>query len=201
MRNLLMAAAVSAFFAAPALAQDAAAPAATPPAAATATASASAHTDEQLKQFAGAMDKIREVSAGVQNGQPTPEQQTAMAAAVEQSGLDVATYNAIATAMSQDRVLAARVAVVAADPSPAGTIGAEATEAELASFAAAYDEVRTLSQQIQNGQPTPEQQAAMAGAVEKSGLAVDRFNAIAGALPNDASLRARVQLADAQRGA
>ncbi|RZJ18612.1 MAG: DUF4168 domain-containing protein [Brevundimonas sp.] len=196
MRTLLMAAAASAFFGTPALAQDVAAPAA-----AEATATASAHTDAQLKQFADAMDKIRDVSAGVQNGQPTPEQQTAMAAAVEQSGLDVATYNAIATAVSQDRVLAARVAVVAADPSPAGTIGAEATEAELTSFAAAYDEVRTLSQQIQNGQPTPEQQAAMAGAVEKSGLAVDRFNAIAGALPNDASLRARVQLADAQRGA
>jgi len=196
MRNLLMAAAVSALLAAPALAQNAAAPVA-----AEAAASASAHTDEQLKQFADAMDKIREVSAGVQNGQPTPEQQAAMAAAVEQSGLDVATYNAIATAVSQDRVLAARVAVAAAEPSPAGTIGAEATEAELTSFAAAYDEVRTLSQQIQNGQPTPEQQAAMAGAVENSGLAVDRFNAIAGALPNDASLRARVQLADAQRGA
>lgn len=197
MRTLLMAAAASALMTAPALAQDVA-PAAE---AAAAPADPSAWTEAQLKSFAGAMDKIREISAGVQNGQPTAEQQTAMAAAVEQSGLEVATYNAIATAVSQDKVLAARVAVAGAAPSPAGTIGAEATEAELTSFAAAYDEVRTLSQQIQNGQPTAEQQAAMAAAVEKSGLAVDRFNAIAGALPNDASLRARVQLADAQRGA
>lgn len=53
--------------------------------------------------------------------------------------------------------------------------------------------------QAAGGSPTAEQQAAMAAAVEGSGLEVDRFNAISTALSQDAALRARVALADARR--
>ncbi|MGA0546103.1 DUF4168 domain-containing protein [Brevundimonas sp. VNH65] len=169
-----------------AVAQDAAAPAASV-------------TDAQLEGFAAAMNKVREISAAVQNGAPTAEQQAAMAAAIDGAGLDIATFNALSGQVSSDPVLRARLAVVTApDPAP-GSVAAGVSEEEVAKFSTAMAEIRTVAPA--SGAPTADQQAAMAKAVEDSGLGLERFNAISSAVSSDAHLRARVELADAQRGA
>ena len=81
----------------------------------------------------------------------------------------------------------------AAAPAPAG----EPTDAELAQFAAAMKTVQSVAASVQNGAPTEEQQAQMAGAVQNSGLAVERFNAISAAVSGDPVLQARAAVAGA----
>ena len=108
--TLLIATSILAFSAVPALAaQDAPAPApgqsATPVAPAASAAATSAVTDAQLEAFATAMVKVREISAGMQNGTPTTEQQAGMAAAIEASGLGITQFNAISTQVSADPVI------------------------------------------------------------------------------------------------
>lgn len=72
---------------------------------------------------------------------------------------------------------------------------AEPTDAELVQFAAAMAKVRAVAAQVENGQPSAEQQAQMAGAVQNSGLDIERFNAISGAVSGDEVLQARVAVA------
>ena len=165
---------------------------------AAATADA-AVTDAQLESFAAAMEKVRQISAEVQGGTPTDEQQAAMAAAIEGAGLDIAVFNAISSQVSSDPVMRARVALAtAADPAP-GSVAAGVSEDEVTKFSAAMVQIRSVASG--GGTPTPEQQTAMAQAVEASGLGVERFNAISSAVSSDEHLRARVQLADARREA
>lgn len=164
-----------------------------------AVAPAASVTDAQLEGFAAAMNKVREISAAVQNGAPTAEQQAAMAAAIDGAGLDIATFNTLSGQVSSDPVLRARLAVATApDPAP-GSVAAGVSEEEVAKFSTAMAEIRTVAPS--SGAPTADQQAAMAKAVEDSGLGLERFNAISSAVSSDAHLRARVELADAQRGA
>ncbi len=163
-------------------------------------AAAGQFSDADLKAFDDAAKKVKAIADGVQGGAPSAEQQQQMSAAVEASGLGVEKYNAIATAVSKDPVMRARVAVASAPASPAGSVGATATDAELAQFSAAMAKLREINKGV-NGTPTAEQQQQMTSTVESSGMAVDRFNAIATALPQDARLRARVELADAHRAA
>ena len=68
----------------------------------------------------------------------------------------------------------------AAVEAPAAT--GEATDAELVQFAGAMAKVRAVAAAVENGAPTAEQQAEMAGAIENSGLTVERFNAISAAV-------------------
>lgn len=185
--------------AAPALAQDAAAPAATPAPAAQA-APQGAPTDQELSQFAGAMQRLSVISQQVQGGQPTAEQQTEMASIVQNSGLEVERFNAISAQISADATLQARAAVAGATPSAAGSVGASVTDAEAAQFATAMASISDLAQQLNGAQPNAEQQAQMASAIEASGLDIERFNAISGAQAQDEHLRARIALAAAQRG-
>lgn len=159
-----------------------------------------AFTDAELKQFGMAMDQLTAITQQVQ-GTPTDEQQARMAAAVQNSGLTIERFNEISNAVSADPVLQARVAVAMAPASPAGSIGAEVSDEELAGFSAAMVELREISAGIEGGTPTPEQQTAMAEAVANSGLTIERFNAISNAVPSDDALRARVRLADARREA
>ena len=191
--------ALTAAAAAPALAQDAAAPAATPAPAAQA-APQGAPTDQELGQFAGAMQRLSVISQQVQGGQPTAEQQAEMASIVQNSGLEVERFNAISTQVSADPVLQARAAVAGATPSAAGSVGASVTDAEAAQFATAMASISDLAQQLNGAQPNEEQQAQMASAIEASGLDIERFNAISGAQAQDEHLRARIALAAQQRG-
>lgn len=179
--------------AAPALAQDAATP---PPAAA--PAAAGEPTDAELAQFAAAMKTVQSVAAAVQNGAPTEAQQAEMAAAVQNSGLAVERFNAISAAVSGDPVLQARAAVAGTPPSAPGSVGASVTDAEAGQFAAAMGEISGVARALNGAQPSAEQQAQMAAAIEKSGLDIERFNAISTATGQDAHLQARIALAQAR---
>lgn len=189
------------FAAAAALACVAVPASAMPLAPAVATAQSDGYSDDELKRFAGAMARMQTVAAAIQGGTPTDAQQAEMAAAVEDSGLSIERFNAISTAVSGDAVLRARIDVATAEPSAAGSVAASVTDAEAAQFAAAMAEVRSVAADVQNGAPTDEQQAAMAAAVQNSGLDIERFNAISTAVSGDEALQARLALADARRAA
>lgn len=111
-----------------------------------------------------------------------------------------------ATAAASTAILAAlfltaapALAQDAAEPAPAAAPAAagDPTDAELAQFAAAMKTVQSVAASVQNGTPTEEQQAQMAGAVQNSGLAVERFNAISAAVSADPVLQARAAVAGA----
>ena len=193
MRNTLLIA-VS-FVALAAAGQSVAAPAS---AASAVTQQASATiSDADLRSFAAAMSEVQTVAAQVE-GTPTAEQQAAMAASVQNSGLDIETFNAIATAVSQDPALRARIAVVTA-PAPApGSVAAGVSDQELGQFAAAMGVVQAVAAQVEGGAATAEQQAEMAAAVQNSGLDIERFNTISTAVSQDESLQARIALINAR---
>lgn len=163
----------------------------------TSVTQASEYSDAQLQAFGTAMAAVR-AAAPTDGSAPNAEQQAAMAAAVATSGMDITAFNALATAVSTDDVLKARLGVFATPESPAGSVAASVTDAEVAQFGAAMVAVRAAAP-TGGAASTDEQQAAMAAAVSASGLALDRFNAIAGAVSSDDRLRARLQLADARR--
>ena len=162
----------------------------------TTAAQATEYSDAQLQAFGTAMTAVRAASP-TDGTAPTTEQQAAMAAAIEAAGMDITSFNALATAVSTDPVVQARLAVFATPESPAGSVAASVTDAEVAQFAAAMTAVRAAAP-AGGATPTTEQQAAMASAVSASGLALDRFNAISGAVSTDERLRARLELADAR---
>ncbi|MDP3406046.1 MAG: DUF4168 domain-containing protein [Brevundimonas sp.] len=157
---------------------------------------AAEYSDAQLQAFSTAMTQVR-AAAPTDGTAPTAEQQAAMAAAVEGSGMDITTFNALATAVSSDEVLRARLAVMDTPESPAGSVAASVTDAEAAQFASAMVQVRAAAP-TDGSAPNAEQQTAMASAVSASGLELERFNAIAQAVAGDERLRARLALADAR---
>lgn len=175
-------------------AQDASAQPAPAPA-----AEAQAVTDADLAAFARAATSVRTLMEGVQGGQPTADQQAAMASAITDAGLTIDRFNAISTQVAADPELQARVAIAATPESPAGSVAAGVTDAELAQFAPAYARVREIAVAA-NGAPTTEQQTQMAEVIQNSGLTIERFNEISGALSSDQRLQARVALAEAQAG-
>ena len=155
-------------------------------------------TDDELKSFGTAMGQLADVAAQVQGGTPTAEQQAEMASIVQNSGLTIDRFNAISNAVSADPVLQARVAVVMAPPSPAGSVAASVTDDEVEKFSSAITRIQAIAATV-DGTPTAEQQAEMAAVVEGSGLTIERFNAISNAVSTDTTLQARMRLADAER--
>ncbi|KAK0332532.1 hypothetical protein LTR94_024483 [Friedmanniomyces endolithicus] len=155
----------------PPQAQPAAAPAAAP----------TEFTDLQLKQYGDAITKAE------------------MAAAVQNSGLDVEAFNAISTAVAVDPVLTARVELASATPPAAGSPAAGVTDDELNRFVTAMTQIRAVTAGVQNGQATPEQSAQLTAAVQGSGLEVERFNAIAQVVSQDKYLQAKAALAGARQ--
>jgi hypothetical protein len=169
------------------------------PAAPAATPVAGGFTDEELKKFDDAMAQVRAVSSTLNGAQPTAEQQAQMAAAVQNSGLEVTRFNAISTAVSADPVLAARIAVLNT-PAPApGTPAAGVTDDELTRYVTAMTQIRAVTAEVQNGQATPEQSAQLTAAVQGSGLEVERFNAIAQVVSQNEYLQAKAELIDARQ--
>ncbi len=195
MYRALAAVSAAALLAGAAHAQDAAV---APEADASAAVSTSGFSDAQLTSFNGAMTRMSSVAEAVASGTPSAEQQAEMAAAVEASGLGIEQFNAISVAVSADPVLRARLAVLGAPMPAAGSVSAAVTDAEVTQFSDVMRKMRELAPAAGSA-PTAEQQAEMAAAVQASGLVVDRFNAIAQAVSQDARLRARVELADAER--
>lgn len=156
-------------------------------------------TDEELRSFATAMEAVEPIAAAVTGGAPTAEQQVQMAAAVEASGLPLERFNVISAAVSTDPVVRARLNLAITEPSPAGSAAAAVTEAEVDQFVVAMAAVQPIAAALNGAAPSAEQQAEMATAIENAGLALDRFNAISGAVSQDAHLRARMAVADARR--
>ena len=76
-------------------------------------------------------------------------------------------------------------------PAPAPAPGGF-TDQELKKFDDAMAQVRAVSDTLNGAQPTPEQQAQMASAIQDSGLEVTRFNAISTAVSSDPELAARI---------
>ena len=166
------------------------------PAPAAAPATADSVTDDELLKFTAAMTKMRVVAAAVGTGTPTPEQQAQMAAAVTESGLEIARFNAIAQ-ISGDPVVRARINVASAPASPEGSVGASMSDEDVARYARAATAARAAT-----GSGTPaEQQAAMTAALTAEGLNIERFNAISAATSSDSRLRARVALAQLKAAA
>lgn len=156
-------------------------------------------TDEELKKFDDAMAQVRAVSSTLNGAQPTAEQQAQMAAAVQNSGLEVTRFNAISTAVSSDPVLAARIAVLNAAPPAPGTPAAGVTDDELSRYVTAMNQIRAVTAEVENGQATPEQSAQLTAAVQGSGLEVERFNAIAQTVSQSEYLQAKAQLIGARQ--
>ncbi|MBB5660628.1 DUF4168 domain-containing protein [Brevundimonas halotolerans] len=159
------------------------------------------YSDDELKKFGTAMEQLSGISAQIQGGTPTAEQQAEMAGIVENSGLTIDRFNAISQAVSADPVLQARMAVVMTPPSPEGSVAASVTDQEVEQFSSAVGRIQDIAAGIQGGTPTAEQQSEMAAVVEGSGLTIDRFNAISTAVSQDQALQARMLLADANRAA
>lgn len=157
------------------------------------------YSDDELKKFGTAMEQLSGISAQIQGGTPTAEQQAEMAGIVENSGLTIDRFNAISQAVSADPVLQARMAVVMTPPSPEGSVAASVTDQEVEQFSSAMGRIQEIAATVQGGTPTTEQQAEMAAVVEGSGLTIDRFNAISTAVSQDQALQARMLLADAER--
>ncbi len=176
-----------------------AAPATATPAAA--VAQDPGYSDDELKKFGTAMEQLSGISAQIQGGTPTAEQQAEMAGIVENSGLTIDRFNAISNAVSADPVLQARMVVVMTPPSPEGSVAASVTDQEVEQFSSAMGRIQDIAANVQGGTPTAEQQAEMAAVVEGSGLTIDRFNAISNAVSEDPGLQARMLLADANRSA
>ncbi|MFN7127862.1 MAG: hypothetical protein ACK4OJ_02250 [Brevundimonas sp.] len=170
----------------------------TAPTAAPAT-SAADFTDEELRKYDVAITRVRAVSDTLNGAQPTPEQQAEMAAAVQDSGLEVLRFNAISTAAAESPVINARINAIKAPKPVPGSVAASVSETELRQFVQAMTQIRAVTANVQNGQATPEQSAQLTAAVEGSGLAVDRFNAVATAVSQDPGLRARAELIGAQQ--
>jgi hypothetical protein len=85
------------------------------------------------------------------------------------------------------------------DPSLPVPVYPDISDAELRQFVEAMTQIRAVTANVQNGQATPEQSAQLTAAVEGSGLAVDRFNAVATAVSQDVGLRARAELIGARQ--
>lgn len=71
-------------------------------------------TDAEAGQFAVAMAEISGIARVLNGAQPNEEQQAQMAAAIQNSGLDIERFNAISAATAQDEHLQARIALAQA---------------------------------------------------------------------------------------
>lgn len=182
-----------------ALLTAAALPAAAAPASAAVMAASETISDAELASFAAAMESVRPIAEALDGAAPTAEQQAQMAAAIVSSGLALERFNAISTAVSTDAVVRARLELATTEPSPAGSVAAAVTDAEVEQFAVALAAVQPIAAALNGAAPTAEQQEEMAQAIDASGLARERFNVISGAVSQDARLRARLAVADARR--
>jgi hypothetical protein len=156
-------------------------------------------TDAELMAYDGAITRLRVLSEALNGGQPTAEQQGEMAAVVQQSGLAVERYNAIARASADNPAIRARIRVLKAPMPAADSVAANVTEDELRRYVVAVDQIRDITGDVENGRASPEQAAALARAVQGSGLSTERYNAIATAVFESDWLRARANVIRAKQ--
>lgn len=196
MRKLLLAAVSCAALATVVAGPAAAAPLAS--AAVGASAEADAISDAELSSFVAAMEAVRPIAAAA-GSSPTAEQQVEMASAIEASGLALDRFNAISVAVSSDPVVRARAELAAIPASPAGSVAASVTDVEVDQYVVALAGVRPIAESLNGAAPDAEQQGRMAAAIEASGLDLQRFNVISGAVSGDAHLRGRLAVSGARQ--
>lgn len=148
-------------------------------------------SDAELLAYDGAITRLRLLSEALNGAQPTPEQQGEMAAVVQQSGLAVEQYNSIARASAEDPAIRAQIRLLKTPAPPADSAAANVTEDELRRYVSAVDQIRDVTGDVENGRASPQQAAALARAVQGSGLSTERYNAIATAVFESDWLRAR----------
>ena len=73
------------------------------------------------------------------------------------------------------------------------------TDDELRRYVVAVDQIRDITGDVENGRASPEQAAALARAVQGSGLSTERYNAIATAVFESDWLRARANVIRAKQ--
>lgn len=156
-------------------------------------------TDAELMAYDGAITQLRVLSEALNGAQPTAEQQGEMAAVVQQSGLAVERYNAIARASAENSAIRARIRVLKAPMPAADSVAANVTEDELRRYVVAVDQIRDITGDAENGRASPEEAAALARAVQGSGLSTERYNAIANAVFESDWLRARANVIRAKQ--
>ncbi|WP_438850934.1 DUF4168 domain-containing protein [Brevundimonas nasdae] len=156
-------------------------------------------TDAELMAYDGAITQLRVLSEALNGAQPTAEQQGEMAAVVQQSGLAVERYNAIARASAENPGIRARIRVLKAPMPAADSVAANVTEDELRRYVVAVDQIRDITGDAENGRASPEEAAALARAVQGSGLSTERYNAIANAVFESDWLRARANVIRAKQ--
>ena len=156
-------------------------------------------TDAELMAYDGAITRLRVLSEALNGAQPTAEQQGEMATVVQQSGLAVERYNAIARASADDPAIRARIRVLKAPMPAADSVAANVTEDELRRYVVAVDQIRDITGDVENGRASPEEAAALARAVQGSGLSTERYNAIATAVFESDWLRARANVIRAKQ--
>lgn len=117
--------------------------------------------------------------------------------------LTALTASVAGAAFAQDAAAPApaQEAAPAAAAAPAQAATGGFTDAELTSYATALPRVRAVSQALNGAQPNAEQTAELQAAVAATGLATDRFNAIAQAAASDPVLQARIAVASAPASA
>ncbi|QYC11904.1 DUF4168 domain-containing protein [Brevundimonas nasdae] len=156
-------------------------------------------TDAELMAYDGAITRLRVLSEALNGAQPTAEQQGEMATVVQQSGLAVERYNAIARASADNPAIRARIRVLKAPMPAADSVAANVTEDELRRYVVAVDQIRDITGDVENGRASPEEAAALARAVQGSGLSTERYNAIATAVFESDWLRARANVIRAKQ--
>jgi hypothetical protein len=154
-------------------------------------------TDTEIAAYARALGRVTEISRALNGAAPTEAQRGEMVKAVTDAGLTAERFNAIATATASDPVLKARIGVAVTPASPAGSVGAGVSDAELSNFAKAMKDIRAIGA---SNPPTADQVKAQQEAVKNAGLTAERFNAISTASSIDQHLRARLSLAEAKLG-
>ena len=107
----------------------------------------STFTDEELRKYDAAITRVRAVSDTLNGAQPTPEQQAEMAAAVQESGLEVVRFNAISRAAADNPVIDARIRAMKAPPPVPGSVAA--------GVSAAVDTPSSISSAAARRQDTP----------------------------------------------
>lgn len=156
-------------------------------------------TDTELLAYDSAITRLRVLGEALNGAPPTEEQQREMAAVVQQSGLAVERYNAIARASTEDPAIRARIRVLKAPAPAAESVAANVTDDELRRYVVAVDQIRDITGEVENGRANAEQAAALARVVQASGLSTERYNAIATAVFESDWLRARANVVRAKQ--
>ncbi|NBW09140.1 MAG: hypothetical protein EBR82_14065 [Caulobacteraceae bacterium] len=91
----------------------------------------------------------------------SPPKPAELAGVVQQSGLPVERYNAIAKASAEDPAVRARIALLKAPMPESHSVAADVTDDELERYVSAVDRIREITSRIEGNRTDPQQSAAL----------------------------------------